>query len=207
MGKGVALEFRYRFPRMFDDYKRVCDAGMLRPGQIFPYRKERPWILNFAVKNDWRHPSKLDWVESCLQKFAESYHRLGITSVALPWIGAMNGQLPWQDVHSLIKSYLSVTDLNVELIEFDPSAPDPLYDNLIRRISNMTPTEFAHVTHIREAVSANIINAVRHGDARSLSEVISFGKLGKKSIAHLYDFLRSSYSSASTPPVLQTGLL
>ena len=30
MGKGVALEFRRRFPNMFEEYRRVCEAGTLR---------------------------------------------------------------------------------------------------------------------------------------------------------------------------------
>lgn len=41
MGKGVALEFRRRFPSMFQEYRRICEAGTLRPGQILPYRKWR----------------------------------------------------------------------------------------------------------------------------------------------------------------------
>ena len=117
MGKGVALEFRRRFPAMFEDYKRTCKAGELRPGQILPYRKGHPWVLNFAVKDDWKHPSKLEWVESCLAKFVARYRRLGIDSVALPWLGAMNGRLEWESVHSLICAYLSnLDDLNVEVV-------------------------------------------------------------------------------------------
>src|SRR5438094_1301502 len=77
MGKGVALEFRRRFPRMFEEYRRACEAKTLRPGQILPYTKEKPWILNFAVKDDWRYPSKLEWVEGWLHKFVVNYHRLG----------------------------------------------------------------------------------------------------------------------------------
>ncbi len=107
MGKGVALEFRRRFPAMFEEYHRICDAGTLRPGQILPYRKGQPWILNFAVKDDWKHPSKIEWVESCLNKFVASYRKLEIRSVAMPWLGAMNGRLEWNQVHSLIHSYLS----------------------------------------------------------------------------------------------------
>lgn len=38
MGKGVALEFRRRFPAMFDEYHRACVEGRLRPGQILPFR-------------------------------------------------------------------------------------------------------------------------------------------------------------------------
>ena len=35
MGKGLALEFKARFPKMFEDYSRRCKAGNVHPGQ--PY--------------------------------------------------------------------------------------------------------------------------------------------------------------------------
>jgi len=71
MGKGIALEFRRRYPKMFKEYQRFCKRGELKPGQILPYRKETPWILNFAIKNHWRNPSKIEWIEICLEKFVK----------------------------------------------------------------------------------------------------------------------------------------
>jgi O-acetyl-ADP-ribose deacetylase (regulator of RNase III) len=119
MGKGVALEFRRRFPEMFEEYKKTCASGLLRPGQILPYTKQRPWILNFAVKDDWRYPSKMEWVDSCLRKFAKNYRRLRIHSIAMPWIGAMNGRLPWEDVHAVIRRHLEhLEDVDILLRAF-----------------------------------------------------------------------------------------
>ena len=88
MGKGIALEFRRRFPEMFEDYLLHCEAGTLKPGMILPYRKSTPWVLNFAVKNDWKHPSKIEWVEQTLQKFCNWYPAVGLKSVAFPWMSS-----------------------------------------------------------------------------------------------------------------------
>lgn len=187
MGKGVALEFRRRFPRAFEDYKRKCDAKLLRPGQILPYRKERPWILHFAVKDDWRHPSRLEWVESCLTKFVENYRRLEISSVAMPWIGAMNGGLPWKEVHSLIRSYLrNLADIRVDVIEFDPTAPDPLFDHLKEVIQTTDIDEFSRQARISTSAVVRIKRAVVTMRARSMSEVAERGELGTKSTDQLY---------------------
>ena len=52
MGKGIALEFKKRFPDMFEDYVKRCEAKQVRLGR--PYLFERmfpPWILNFPTKN------------------------------------------------------------------------------------------------------------------------------------------------------------
>ena len=82
MGKGVALEFRRRFPDMFKAYKEFCDQRKMKPGMILPYRTSEPWVLSFAVKDDWKHPSKIDWVEQCLKRFCEWYPEVRLKSVA-----------------------------------------------------------------------------------------------------------------------------
>jgi O-acetyl-ADP-ribose deacetylase (regulator of RNase III) len=208
MGKGVALEFRRRFPEMFEEYRKVCASRLLRPGQILPYTKQRPWILNFAVKDDWRYPSKIEWVESCLQRFVKHYHRLRITSVSMPWIGAMNGRLPWEDVHALIHRYLGqLSDVDIELVEFDPTASDPFYEALQSAIDVLSAHEFASATHLNETVAANVISAVRHGQARNLTEVINLDGLGEKSIDRLYSFLRNFSASEANLPAVQRSLL
>ena len=113
MGKGIALDFKLRFPEMFKEYQRICFRHLLKPGQILPYKKSNPIILNFAIKDDWKDPSKVEWIEETLQKFANNYKKLGITSIAFPWMGAMNGGIPIDKIKSLTRKYLSdLTDID-----------------------------------------------------------------------------------------------
>lgn len=80
-----------------------------------------PIILNFAIKDDWKDPSKIEWVEETLQKFVDNYKKLGIRSVDFPWMGAMNGGIPLETIKSLTRKYLSaLNDLDVEVYDFDP---------------------------------------------------------------------------------------
>ena len=207
MGKGVALEFRRRFPQMFEEYRQICDARMLRPGQIWPYRKGKPWVLNFAVKDDWKHPSRLEWVESCLQKFADSYRKLGIRSVAMPWIGAMNGRLPWEQVHAMMRDYLrNLPDVDIEVVEFDPAAKDPLFETLRHTVDSMSVDEFKRRADVTESAATTIVSAVNRGRARSLAEVCSLEGLGKKSVDNLYLFLDRLKTLSFEQP-LQSTLL
>ncbi len=208
MGKGVALEFRRRFPVMFEEYRRICEAGQLRPGQIWPYRKGLPWILNFAVKDDWKHPSKLEWVESCLLKFAANYRKLQIQSVAMPWLGAMNGRLEWNQVHSLIRSHLeTLPNVSIELVEFDPHAGDPLFDELLREVEQADCEEFRRQAKLTENAAGMIFAAVRNRTVRSLAEVCSLEGLGKKTIDNLYAFLSGSKPSFQDHSLNQLVLL
>jgi O-acetyl-ADP-ribose deacetylase (regulator of RNase III) len=39
MGAGVALEFKKHFPHMFADYVQRCDAGLVKLGQPYLYRR------------------------------------------------------------------------------------------------------------------------------------------------------------------------
>ena len=54
MGKGVALEFKKRFPEMFD-YERRCRKGEVHLGRPYLFKGLiEPWIINFPTKLDWR---------------------------------------------------------------------------------------------------------------------------------------------------------
>ena len=131
MGKGIALDFKLRYPEMFKEYQKICFRRMLKPGQILPYTKSSPIILNFAIKDDWKDPSKLEWIEETLQKFVDNYKKLGITSIAFPWMGAMNGGLPIEKIKQLTRKYLSnLDDIEIEVYDFDPNVPCELYKTL-----------------------------------------------------------------------------
>jgi O-acetyl-ADP-ribose deacetylase (regulator of RNase III) len=192
MGKGIALEFRLRYPQMFLEYQRICTEGRLRPGQILPFRKQKPWILNFAVKDDWRYPSKLEWIEACLARFVEKYGELGITSVAIPWIGAMNGKLDWDDVHQLMRRYLAgLRDVEIEVIEFDPHAPDPLFERLQSVLDQTDVLEFSRCSGLPPSTISKVVRAIKNDLATSLSDIIARGHLGKTSVERLYGYLQT----------------
>ena len=152
MGKGIALDFKLRFPEMFKEYQRICFQHLLKPGQILPYTKSRPIILNFAIKDDWKNPSKIEWVEETLQKFVDNYKKLGISSVAFPWMGAMNGGIPIETIKSLTRKYLSaLTDIDIEVYDFDPDVPCAIYKTLVNIVKEkeLTLSELEEMSGIK----------------------------------------------------------
>ena len=50
MGAGIALDFRRRFPEMFEEYRRRCRQGTLRPGGALLWTQNDPWVLNLATQ-------------------------------------------------------------------------------------------------------------------------------------------------------------
>jgi hypothetical protein len=77
MGKGIALLFKDRFPEMFDDYRRRCDAGEVRLGRPYVWRGLLPpQVLNFPTKGHWRSVSRLDDIIAGLDHL-EAHYRGG----------------------------------------------------------------------------------------------------------------------------------
>src|SRR5690554_3048314 len=83
MGAGIALEYRLRYPEMYDRYVQLCSDSKIDIGKLWIYKSDR-WILNFPTKKHWKDPSRIEYLESGLEKFRDTYLNKGITSVAFP---------------------------------------------------------------------------------------------------------------------------
>ncbi|MCE5293484.1 MAG: DarT ssDNA thymidine ADP-ribosyltransferase family protein [Chlamydiales bacterium] len=116
MGKGIALEFKKRFPAMFLDYKDRCDKQAVKPGVPYIYKtKEEKCIVNFPTKDHWKKDSDLSWIQKGLDHIKTHYKEWGITSLALPPLGCGNGGLNWNIVRSMIMDTLGDIDIPVEI--------------------------------------------------------------------------------------------
>ena len=93
MGKGLALSFKKRYPKMFEAYKKACDKHQLTIGKLMLYYAPDHWIMMFPTKESWRNPSKLEYLEAGLNKFVTTYAEKKITSIAFPKLGCGNGEL------------------------------------------------------------------------------------------------------------------
>lgn len=113
MGKGIALEFKKRYPEMFRVYRDVCEKKKLRPGFLMLFYEPDHWVLLFPTKEHWRNPSKIEYIEAGLYKFCRTYAEKGITSVAFPKLGCGNGELSWSDVQPVMEKYLKDLPIDV----------------------------------------------------------------------------------------------
>jgi len=94
MGAGVALEFKKRYPKMFLDYKEKCEKHLIRPGDCYTFFdvENKIYLLGLAVKEDWRHWSTLEWIESSIKSLKLVLLENDIQSVNLPLPGGKNGR-------------------------------------------------------------------------------------------------------------------
>lgn len=115
MGKGLALQFKKRYPDMFVAYKKLCENQLLDIGKLWLYKTERRWVLNFPTKYDWRLPSKERYLEQGLEKFLQSYKQRGIESIAFPLLGANNGGITPEVSLQIMSHYLQYCEIPVTI--------------------------------------------------------------------------------------------
>lgn len=130
MGKGVALEFKNRYPDMFQSYKALCDEKKLDIGKLVLWKNSSKWVLLFPTKKHWRNPSKMEYIEKGLEKFVENWDRLGANSIAFPRLGCGNGGLDWEDVRPLMEKYLNPLPLQILIYVDNYNDPKPEHEDI-----------------------------------------------------------------------------
>lgn len=113
MGKGLALEFKKRYPKMFEEYKKQCRDGWLYVGSFMLWRAKDHFVLNFPTKKHWKDPSSLIYVEAGLLSFVNEYESYGVSSIAFPKLGCGNGGLDWKAVKPVMERYLQELPIDV----------------------------------------------------------------------------------------------
>lgn len=149
MGKGIALQFKRKWPQNFKFYADACKRGEVRPGRMlmFPLGElaTPKFIINFPTKDHWKGKSKIEFISSGLEDLKQQIRAHGIKSLALPPLGAGNGGLPWPQVrHAIEEAFSCMPDVTVYL--FEPNgAPDAKLMDTRTSPPNMTPVRAAIV--------------------------------------------------------------
>ena len=74
MGKGLALDFKRRYPDMFGKYAQLCSKNELSIGRIAfwkPKHTTDPIICLFPTKNHWREKSTPEIIEEGLRQYVK----------------------------------------------------------------------------------------------------------------------------------------
>lgn len=115
MGAGLAKAFASRWPGLVDCHRKAVEYGALTPGKGHmvwitpPPEGASAGIYLLATKDDWRQPSRIEWVESGLAALVRDVAvatdpatPFRARSIAVPAIGCDLGGLPWNTVRRLI---------------------------------------------------------------------------------------------------------
>lgn len=212
MGKGVALEFKKRWPAMFEDYQRRCALKQVRLGQPYLYRDVAgASILNFPTKDHWRSASRVADIKSGLDYLVAHAEEWGIRSLALPPLGCGNGGLEWSEVGPLIyrKLYHAPFDIEVyapfgtpahQLTEQFLSAPAQMsLSGKGRAAERLNPDWVALVEVLREVQAQPYANPIGRTIFQKLCYVLT-----EMGVPTGFEFGKGSYGpfSADVKPAL-----
>lgn len=123
MGKGIALQFKKKWPENFRAYCDACKKGEVNLGKMFTYDlgslATPKYIINFPTKMHWRSPSKLIDIQLGLSDLISLIKKNDIQSIAIPPLGCGNGGLDWNEVFPVIIEAFDVLP-NVDVRIYPP---------------------------------------------------------------------------------------
>jgi len=122
MGKGIAYQFKTRFPSNNDSYVLACKNGSFGIGKVLVSRENDKVLINVPTKNKWREKSKYEYIDSGMNALVEELPKLNINSIAIPPLGCGNGGLEWNIVKDIIVSYVLKFADELDIIIFEPSS-------------------------------------------------------------------------------------
>ncbi|HEX8876701.1 MAG TPA: macro domain-containing protein [Phycisphaerales bacterium] len=158
MGRGIALQFKNKFPANFKAYKAACDKGGVQPGRMLVYDlgplNSPRWIINFPTKRHWKGKSQIEDIQAGLLALKKEIEDRGIASIALPPLGCGLGGLDWTDVRPLIERALGNMP-NLRVVLFEPAAAPAAADMAASaKAPNMTPGRAALIGLVRRYLEA-----------------------------------------------------
>ncbi len=125
MGKGIALQFKERYPNNFHVYLHACKTNNIYPGKLLvvkdKYLNQDILIINFPTKVEWFKKSQYSYIEDGLKDLVQIIQDYNIKSIAIPPLGCGNGGLRWDNVKSLIEKYLTPISKHVEILIYEPN--------------------------------------------------------------------------------------
>lgn len=110
-GRGLAKEFKLRYPEMFAYYKAQCESEQFQLGSVLVYylndtsyykRNETEMIINFPTKLHWRTLSDYAFIEEGLRALSRCTNGEKLYSIAIPPLGCGLGGLAKHHVKEMI---------------------------------------------------------------------------------------------------------
>lgn len=118
MGKGIALEFKNRYPVNYEMYKAACENKMLKTGMVLAVREsDGKTIINFPTKAHWKDASKYEYIIEGLKSLSHKIEEFKLNSIAMPALGCGLGGLKWANVRSLIVCELGRSNADIYVYE------------------------------------------------------------------------------------------
>jgi O-acetyl-ADP-ribose deacetylase (regulator of RNase III) len=206
MGAGIALEFKRRYPSMFEKYEYQCAQKAIRIGKLWLYKAPGRWILNFPTKRHWRQPSREQDIHAGLQEFVRTYKTCGIMSAAFPLLGAQHGGLDVKQSLRIMRAYLSECSIPIEIYEYDPYASDDLLPVLKRLAGKHDIEEMARAAGVRVRVMQQVVSEITLEHITQMAQLETVRGVGETALESLYQYVMNSNTTSGSETQLTLDL-
>jgi hypothetical protein len=156
---------------------------------LYSKQENAPWILSFPTKFHWKYPSKLEWIEQGLQKFVDTYEKRGITSIAFPLLGTHNGGLDTYEVRKLMVEYLEKCNIDIEIYDYDPNAPDDLFASFKIKWLSLKQETIKSETGIQPQYARKITEILQGGEINSMVALANYKGIGEKTLEKAFGYV------------------
>lgn len=191
MGAGLALECKYRYPEMFKRYQILCENKQLNIGQLYLYKSNQKWILNFPTKNHWKYPTKVEFLEKGLSKFVCTYKNKGIKSVAFPLLGAQNGGLTKEQSLILLRKHLKNIDIPVEIYQYNDHAPDDIFDTFKNAFLTQDKSTLQKHTDLKSNKIIKLKEILENENLKNMGHLSRVKGVGEATMSKCYNYAMS----------------
>jgi O-acetyl-ADP-ribose deacetylase (regulator of RNase III) len=141
MGRGLALQYKNKFPDNFKIYSKACKREEVQPGSMFVTQTQQltnpKYIINFPTKRHWKGKSKIEDIDDGLIDLIKVIEKYNIKSIAIPPLGSGLGGLDWSIVKNKIENTFSnIKDINI--IVYQPLEEKTIVKNISKEVPKMT---------------------------------------------------------------------
>ncbi|TMO79965.1 Appr-1-p processing protein [Pseudoalteromonas sp. S3776] len=188
MGAGLALEFKLRYPEMFIKYEALCEERKLDIGLLWIYKSELRSVLNFPTKLNWKYPSKESYLHQGLKKFVDTYQDKNIKSIAFPVLGGGRGGIDSEVSLTIMKSYLSDLNIDIEIYNYSATANDDLYVEFAKKITPLSSEQISAESGVKIIYIERILEAIMEGRIYQLNQLLSIQGVGIKTVEKIFAY-------------------
>lgn len=123
MGSGVALAIKQKYPRVFEQYKKAHQKGLLTLGmcQIVhtnPDSEDDRLVANLCGQDEFnglKRCTNYEGIYVCLEKLADYCKNNNVKSIAFPWkMSSDRGGADWNIITAMIESVFKTMDITIE---------------------------------------------------------------------------------------------
>ncbi len=115
MGKGIAVVFKYNYPKMYRNYHEKCKEGFWVPGDVYLYKGEDRYIANMMTQDKKGPNARYEWIIEALGNTLDLMETLELDRIGIPRVGTGIGGLSWRDMYYELVSNFEESPIEIEV--------------------------------------------------------------------------------------------